>query len=435
MQHEIIMPALGMSQDTGTLLAWHKSEGEPVSSGEILFEVETDKTTMEVEAPSDGFLVGVSAQAGSEVPVGQVIAYISDSASAPQESSSATEANTTSATEDADQGLPEGRGVIMPTLGMSQDSGLLVSWQKEPGDRVEEDDVLFEVETDKSIAEVLAGYSGYLSARLAAVGDDVPTGQVIAIISEQPAQAPIDRAFKASSVSLPTAPTQETSSVTAAAETPTASQTDTTLLTQASGRVLASPKLRRMAHQAGLDLQLLVDAGVSQPYHARDFAQLQELSRTGSQADFGPAGNQGVTLRACVPSEDFDQFTTWMLTNTDVKSEAQILATFASSAASTPQIVCVKDLTQEQNFAGMQQISATVLTDAPPTLIVRDLRNSFIDATELSPERVPMLSLVKRDGQIRIELVARSSQLSTDDALNLLQKFAERLSAPMRQLI
>jgi len=60
MQHEIIMPALGMSQDTGTLLAWHKSEGEPVSSGEILFEVETDKTTMEVEAPSDGFLVSTS---------------------------------------------------------------------------------------------------------------------------------------------------------------------------------------------------------------------------------------------------------------------------------------------------------------------------------------------------------------------------------------
>ena len=59
MAHEIIMPALGMAQETGRLVAWLKNEGDTVKKGEPLMEVETDKSTMEVEAPRDGFLVNV----------------------------------------------------------------------------------------------------------------------------------------------------------------------------------------------------------------------------------------------------------------------------------------------------------------------------------------------------------------------------------------
>ncbi|MEK9531882.1 MAG: biotin/lipoyl-containing protein, partial [Alphaproteobacteria bacterium] len=50
MAHEIIMPALGMAQETGRLVAWLKNEGDAVSKGDPLMEVETDKSTMEVEA-------------------------------------------------------------------------------------------------------------------------------------------------------------------------------------------------------------------------------------------------------------------------------------------------------------------------------------------------------------------------------------------------
>jgi pyruvate dehydrogenase E2 component (dihydrolipoamide acetyltransferase) len=70
------MPALGMSQDTGRLVAWRKKEGETVSKGDVLMEVETDKTTVEVEANASGTLVNVTAQAGADVPVGTVIAWI-----------------------------------------------------------------------------------------------------------------------------------------------------------------------------------------------------------------------------------------------------------------------------------------------------------------------------------------------------------------------
>lgn len=76
MPTEIIMPALGMSQETGRLVAWLKNAGDTVRRGEPLMEVETDKTTVEVEAAGDGILAKIMANAGDEVPVGQVIALL-----------------------------------------------------------------------------------------------------------------------------------------------------------------------------------------------------------------------------------------------------------------------------------------------------------------------------------------------------------------------
>ena len=76
MSHDVIMPALGMAQDTGLLVAWHKQPGDAIKVGDVLMDVETDKSTMEVEAQADGFLCDVRAFAGEDVPVGNVIAVI-----------------------------------------------------------------------------------------------------------------------------------------------------------------------------------------------------------------------------------------------------------------------------------------------------------------------------------------------------------------------
>jgi pyruvate dehydrogenase E2 component (dihydrolipoamide acetyltransferase) len=65
-----------MAQETGKLLAWRKKEGERVSKGEPLVEIETDKAVVEVEAPADGILAGIQATEGADVPVGRTIAWI-----------------------------------------------------------------------------------------------------------------------------------------------------------------------------------------------------------------------------------------------------------------------------------------------------------------------------------------------------------------------
>ena len=63
MPHEVIMPALGMAQDSGLIVAWHKAPGDEVAAGDVLFEVETDKSTVEVEAGQDGFVAALLAEA------------------------------------------------------------------------------------------------------------------------------------------------------------------------------------------------------------------------------------------------------------------------------------------------------------------------------------------------------------------------------------
>ena len=74
--YRVVMPALEMAQDTGTLLRWLKNEGEQVQRGEPLMEIETDKVTLEIESGGSGVLTQVSAGPGDEVPVGQVIALL-----------------------------------------------------------------------------------------------------------------------------------------------------------------------------------------------------------------------------------------------------------------------------------------------------------------------------------------------------------------------
>ena len=76
MAFSVVMPALEMAQETGKLLAWRKKEGDHVSKGEPLLEIETDKAVVEVEAPADGILAGVKASEGADIPVGQTIAWI-----------------------------------------------------------------------------------------------------------------------------------------------------------------------------------------------------------------------------------------------------------------------------------------------------------------------------------------------------------------------
>lgn len=76
MAKDVIMPALGMAQETGTLMRWLKAPGDTVARGEPLMEVETDKATVEVEAPASGVLADVVAEPGAVVPVGQRIARI-----------------------------------------------------------------------------------------------------------------------------------------------------------------------------------------------------------------------------------------------------------------------------------------------------------------------------------------------------------------------
>jgi pyruvate dehydrogenase E2 component (dihydrolipoamide acetyltransferase) len=76
MPTNIIMPALEMAQETGKVIHWLKRAGETVRKGEPIVEIETDKVTVEIEAPASGVLREITANEGDVVPVGRTIALI-----------------------------------------------------------------------------------------------------------------------------------------------------------------------------------------------------------------------------------------------------------------------------------------------------------------------------------------------------------------------
>lgn len=78
MAHEIIMPKAGIDMTEGEIVKWFKKEGDPVTKGEIILEIMTDKTSMELEAENSGILLKIIGQEGETVPVTTVIGYIGE---------------------------------------------------------------------------------------------------------------------------------------------------------------------------------------------------------------------------------------------------------------------------------------------------------------------------------------------------------------------
>ncbi len=76
----IQMPKLGYDMETGRVAAWTKRVGDRVQRGDVIAEIETEKTTVEMEAPASGTLVEIIVEPGNELPVGTTIAYLDDEA-------------------------------------------------------------------------------------------------------------------------------------------------------------------------------------------------------------------------------------------------------------------------------------------------------------------------------------------------------------------
>ncbi len=437
---DVIMPALGMAQDTGLIVAWLKQPGDAVATGDVLFEVETDKATMEVEAAGDGFLTHVTAAAGEAVPVGQVIAKISETADAGASDAPQPQASASAASAEA---LPEGHTVIMPTLGMAQDTGLLVAWTIQPGEAVAADDVLFEVETDKSTVEVPAGFDGYLAAVLASAGEDVPVGQTIAIISKEQPASPVVRSAASSAASAPAPQAKEAvpeaAPATPAKKTPARANTPAKqAVASKDGRILASPKARRLALEQGLDLARLAAAGHPQPYHVSDLEVLRGLPVAGSDAQTSAMAKASLRLTALVETPGFDAFALWASEH-GLSDSAALLAGFAAASAGHEACVAVEGQGKTQSYqaplAGLSAVQPCEPEDCQPDLVVRDLRWSRITGLAVGSAAAPTISLVNTGAGLELTLEADADHISAQQAIALLSNFADRMAQPLRHLL
>ncbi|MCD1627027.1 MAG: biotin/lipoyl-containing protein [Paracoccaceae bacterium] len=435
--HDVTMPQLGMAQDAGKIVAWLKAAGDPVAKGDALFEVETDKATMEVEAQADGYLTGITAAEGEDVPVGAVIARISDSAEddAPAPASQPKAATAPSGkAADAGQDLPEGTSVTMPQLGMAQDTGLLVSWQKALGDAVSADDVLFEVETDKSTMEVPAGHDGYLAATLAEEGDEVPVGAPVAIISKDKPDAPVARSAKATPPeTVQPAETPAAMPPERAKERPVAPPPVPTT----GDRILASPKARRVAMERGLDLQRLVTEGYAQPFHMSDLDTLAALPVKTPAGAAANAGAASIRLTAEIATDGFAAFAAWAAAVHGLTDADALLSGLAGASLDAPAVVEITRHGHTRRFAvpAGRALSAIIRTEDSPDLILRDLRGTALRSVVMGAEDRPVLTLVPAAAGLGITLECSADQIAAPDAITLLSAFAGRMEQPLRHLL
>jgi pyruvate dehydrogenase E2 component (dihydrolipoamide acetyltransferase)/2-oxoglutarate dehydrogenase E2 component (dihydrolipoamide succinyltransferase) len=438
MRHDVTMPQLGMAQDAGKIVSWLKSPGDPVSKGDALLEVETDKAVMEVEAQAAGFLTGVAAAAGEDVPVGQVIARISDNAddAGPDPDGAGTRA--APATDASGDALPDGHPVTMPQLGMAQDTGVLVHWLKVPGDEVAADDVLFEVETDKSTMEVEAGRKGWLAATLAEAGEEVPVGDPVAIISETEPDAPVARSIKQAAGTpayAAPAPAQADKPEEVAVKP---AQPAKPAATASSGRILASPKARRLALEQGLDLSRLAEAGHPQPYHAADLETLRAMPAAAPATGAAPAETPRRLTATCA-EDGFAGFAAWAAETQGLTDADAILAGLAGTSlgAGGPVTVAVERFGTSRGYAVQpgRGLSDVASSDDAPQLILRDLRSAPVATVAMGPEAAPVLTITTEGAGLNVTLECSATQMDAASAIALLTAFAGRMEQPLRHLL
>ena len=175
---QVTLPQMGESVTEGTVLEWHKQEGERVEADEVLVEISTDKVDAEVPAPASGTVVKILAAEGDTVSVGAVLAEISTdngarpAAVAEPEAVEAAEPEPQAA-EPEPQATGEIVDIVTPTGGESVTEGTILEWAVKVGDAVEDGQTVVELSTDKVDMELPAPTAGTITEILAEEGDTV----------------------------------------------------------------------------------------------------------------------------------------------------------------------------------------------------------------------------------------------------------------------
>jgi len=170
------MPAMGDSVAEGTVLEWHKQEGDSVAVDETIVEISTDKVDAEVPSPVAGTIVKIHAEAGETIAVGAPLAEISISGP----DGSGTGPATASRSENGVGTAGETIDIVTPTGGESVTEGTILEWSVKVGDTVKDGDTVVEISTDKVDMELPAPASGTIVEILAPEGTTVSVGEVIA---------------------------------------------------------------------------------------------------------------------------------------------------------------------------------------------------------------------------------------------------------------
>ena len=150
--------------------------------------------------------------------------------------------------------------IFMPALSSTMTEGKIVSWEKSPGDKVEKGETVVVVESDKADMDVESFYEGYLATIIVEAGNEAPVGNAIALLAETKDEIEAAKQQASSSTPAPAAPktpTPETSAPAPATKAPLTAATSAS----SNGRIIASPRARKLAKKLGVELTGLQGSG------------------------------------------------------------------------------------------------------------------------------------------------------------------------------
>ena len=281
MAEVIRMPKMSDTMEEGVIASWLKKEGDEVSSGDVLAEVETDKATMELESYQDGVLLHIGVKEKESVPVDGILAVIGekgedykhllDEASNGQSQSSESESSAaekpSASAEKIDTSTINASIIRMPKMSDTMEEGVIASWLKKKGDKIESGDILAEVETDKATMELEAYEDGTLLYTAVEAGNGVAVDGVIAVIGEAGAdyetllktEAESGSESKEEAIEEKAEPVSTSSQAPVATPQPSIPTTSST--SSSNGRIKASPLAKKIASEKGIDLSQVNGSG------------------------------------------------------------------------------------------------------------------------------------------------------------------------------
>jgi 2-oxoglutarate dehydrogenase E2 component (dihydrolipoamide succinyltransferase) len=299
---------MGESIFEGTITKWLKKPGEQVQRDEPLFEISTDKVDAEIPAPASGVLKEIKVQEGTTVQVNTVVGVIDATGTAvvaaPPAATTApvtgspeltpSPVPTSSAVTAAPQAsVPSGPAtdIVMPQMGESIFEGTITKWLKNVGDKVQRDEPLFEISTDKVDAEIPSPAAGVLSEIMAPAGSTVQVNSVVGRIggaagAAAPAPVPV---VPAKAAAMPAAPVP-------------AAQEEEEEVTVEGQKIRSSPLVRKMAKEHGINLAQVKGTGLGGRITKEDIQKFIEQRGRVAAAPAAPAPKPSAPTPVPVPS-------------------------------------------------------------------------------------------------------------------------------------
>jgi len=271
------MPRLSDTMEEGVVASWLKKVGDKIEEGDILAEIETDKATMEFESFHEGTLLHIGVKEGEGAPVDTLLAIIGEEGedfsallngtSETKEEPATKEAPKKEEKTTSNVSIPEGVEVVtMPRLSDTMVEGTVASWLKNVGDKIEEGDILAEIETDKATMEFESFYEGTLLHIGIEEGNSAPVDSLLAIVGPEGTDvSAVLEAHKNGGVANTSSSTEEAapekSASTTSESTVNETKTVATTTNANGGRIFASPLAKKIAKDKGINLADIQGSG------------------------------------------------------------------------------------------------------------------------------------------------------------------------------